>query len=310
MAIGTVGFTVIEGLSVFDAFYMTIITVTTVGFREIIPLSSAGRALTLFVILTGVGTALYTAGIALEIGFANFERRRKVSMNRTIDRLRGHHIVCGFGRIGETVWRQLEDAGAASLVIEMDPERAVVAEKAGALVVTGDATHNEALLEAGIERARSVIACVREDPENIVIVMSAKSIRSDVFVVSRATEPEFERKLLIAGADRVVTPQSVGANRLAAMVLHQDIAEVLDLFTAGGEEFRVQEVTIGEGAPIAGMTIREAQIRQRSGALILMMRDASGVTMVNPEPSEKLHAGAVVTAVGTTDQIAAFLELT
>lgn len=309
IVVGTLGYILIEGVGPFDAFYMTIITVSTVGFAETIPLSTAGRVLTVVVIFTGVGTALYTAGIALEMGVVNFERRREIRLQKTIDALRDHHIICGFGRVGESVWHQLRQAGAASVVVEMAADRADVARGAGALVVEGDATHNQVLDAAGIQRAESVIACVREDSENIVIVMSAKSMRRDVFVASRATDPEFERKLVTVGADRVVAPQNAGAHRLAAMVLHHDIVEVFDLFSAGGQEFKVQEVTVEEGCRIAGLTLRQAEIRQRSGALILMMRLPDGTAALNPDPDQSIDVGSMLIAVGTDDQIADFVKL-
>jgi voltage-gated potassium channel len=309
IAVGTLGYIVIEGVEPFDALYMTIITVSTVGFAETFPLSTAGRILTMVVIFTGVGTALYTASVALEMGVVNFEQRREIRLQKTIDALRDHHIICGFGRVGESVWGQLSQSQAVSVVVEMDLDRVDSAREAGALVVEGDATHNQVLEAAGIQRAQSVIACVRDDSENIVIVMSARSMKQDLFIASRAADPEFERKLITVGADRVVAPQSAGGHRLAAMALHHDIVVVFDLFSAGGEEFKVQEVTVTEGCRIAGRTLREAQIRQRSGALILMMRLPNGRAALNPDPDQSIDVGATLIAVGTDDQIADFVEL-
>jgi len=187
---GAIGYTIIEGAAFGDALYMTVLTISTVGFGEVFPLSSAGRILTTALIVVGVGTALYTAGTALEIALERFLggdlRRRR--MQREIDRLDQHIIVAGFGRVGSHTWEALRAENVPVVVVESGAAAVQAARDAGALVVEGDATRNEALEAAGIARARALIACVREDSDNLVIVLSAKSMRSDLLVISRASE--------------------------------------------------------------------------------------------------------------------------
>ncbi len=190
-----------------DAFFMTMITISTVGYTEVFPLSETGELFTVGLIVVGVGTLFYTAGAALEAAFENLSGRQGMTkMTRTIERLSDHYIICGFGRVGSATWELMVDRGAEVLVIEGDPAAAQEARDAGALVLEEDATHNETLVAAGINRARSLIACVTADSDNLVIVLSAKALRPDLLVIARAAESESERKLYLAGADRVVAP--------------------------------------------------------------------------------------------------------
>ncbi|HLA67833.1 MAG TPA: potassium channel family protein, partial [Acidimicrobiia bacterium] len=194
---GMVGYHLIEGAPLGDALYMTVLTISTVGFSEVFPLSTGGRVLTAFLIIVGVGTALYTAATALEMGLERFlggeVRRRR--MAREIDRLHDHVIVCGFGRVGRNTWLALREAKVPAVVVESDPESVAAGRQSGALIVEGDATRNDVLASAGIERARALIACVRNDNDNLVIVLSAKHQRRDLPVIARATEVEAEEKL-------------------------------------------------------------------------------------------------------------------
>ncbi len=227
---GTIAYRVVEGASWADSLYMVLMTVSTVGFAEVFPLGPAGRFVTAVLIVVGVGTALYTAGIALEIAVVQVsDRGRKARMQRDIDGYTNHQIVCGFGRVGHAAWQDILEHRADVVVIESDPEAADEARAAGAVVVEGDATHNDVLLAAGIERAAGLIACVSSDSDNLVIVLSARSLNFNLPVVSRANDEESEEKILLAGANRVVAPQRVGARRMAAMALQPGLADFVDL---------------------------------------------------------------------------------
>jgi voltage-gated potassium channel len=245
LVLGTVGYVAIEGLSVLDAFYMSAITISTVGFAEVGgELSSAGKLFTVGVIIFGMGSALYTAAVGVEHGLDSIlggERRRR-RMQRRIESRKNHIILCGFGRVGQTAWEQLAQSGEDVVVIEILPGFAAAAREAGALVVEGNATHDDVLELAGLDRAKTLISAVRDDSDNLVITLSAKARRPDLLVIARVVEPENERKLFMAGADRVVAPQKVGAERLAALALHPDLAEFIDLVVRGRTvEFRVAE---------------------------------------------------------------------
>lgn len=304
---GTIAYRVVEGASWADSLYMVLMTVSTVGFAEVFPLGPAGRFVTSVLIVVGVGTALYTAGIALEIAVVQVsDRGRKARMQRDIDGYTNHQIVCGFGRVGHAAWQDILEHHADVVVIESDPEAADEARAAGAVVVEGDATHNDVLLAAGIERAAGLIACVSSDSDNLVIVLSARSLNFNLPVVSRANDEESEEKILLAGANRVVAPQRVGARRMAAMALQPGLADFVDLVIRGQHvEFRVERVTVGAGSRLDGNSLSGAGVRQRSGAMVLAVeRPAQGVE-VNPNAQASIPAGSVLVAIGTAEQIGA-----
>ncbi|OFW66760.1 MAG: hypothetical protein A2Z12_09145 [Actinobacteria bacterium RBG_16_68_21] len=303
---GMVGFHLIEGASLGDSLYMTVLTISTVGFSEVFPLSTGGRVMTSVLIVTGVGTALYTAATALEIGLERFmggDARRK-RMSREIDQLEGHVIVCGFGRVGRNTWQALREEDVPVVVVESDPEAVAAGIEAGVLIVEGDATRNEALAAAGIERARALIACVRNDNDNLVIVLSAKHQRGDLPVIARATELEAQEKLRLAGADRIVSPQLVGAHRLAALAAQPRLDEFVDLILHGRlVEFRIEEMKVPQGSVIAGKTLRESLIREQSGALVLGVESPGGELHLNPDPDLRIRGGAMIIAIGSAEQV-------
>jgi voltage-gated potassium channel len=305
---GTIGYLLVEEASFSDALYMTVITISTVGFSEVFPLSDAGRLLTVGVIILGVGAALYTAATGVEIGLERFlggeVRRRR--MNRQIDHLDSHVIVCGFGRVGANTWRALEDEGIPSVVVESTPSAAEEAQEAGALVLEGDATRYETLEDAGAARARAVIACVRNDNDNLVIVLTAKNRWPDLPVISRATELEAQEKLRLAGADRVVAPQLVGAHRLAALAAEPRLDEFVDVILHGRlVELRIEGCEIGRRSPVVGKRLRDSNLREDSGALVLAVETPSGELLFNPDPDIRLQSGQMVIAIGTSDQVEA-----
>ncbi|MDP8958331.1 MAG: potassium channel protein [Actinomycetota bacterium] len=302
----TLGYMLIEGVTLADAVFMTVITISTVGYQKEFELSRTGELFTVVIILLGVGTTIYTAGAALELGIENFfgGRRRKLKMARAIEELRDHYIVCGFGRVGSHTWERIASAGAPVVVIEADPQRVEEAAEAGALVVEGDATHDEVLAEAGLASAKALVACVRSDSDNLVIVLSAKARRRDLMVLSRATDAQSESKLRLAGADRVVAPLVQGAQRLADLALQPALAEFLDLVLKGNlVEFRVEQLPLSESCPLNGASLREAGIRERSGALVLAIEDIDGRLILNPDPDVVLKPGQVVVGIGTADQV-------
>lgn len=303
IVVGTIGYVLIAGVPVFDALYMVVITVSTVGFQQEFPLSMTGRIWTMAIIAMGIGAALYTAVSSFEYVIELGGTRRRRKMHREISRMSGHVIVCGFGRVGRGTWSTLHDRDVEVVVIEADGGRVEAARATGAMVIQGDATHNDVLDLAGIHSATALIACVADDSDNLVIALSAKSMRPELRVICRATEAESERKLRLAGADAVVAPQAVGAERLAMMALQPELAQIFDIMVDGDAvEFRVEELDITEGCPVAGKTIRDSGIRQETGALILAV-EGSDAPVVNPGPDVVLRAGERLVVVGTKDQV-------
>jgi voltage-gated potassium channel len=304
VVVGTVGYVVMEDVSFFDAFYMVAITVSTVGFQQEFPLSTTGRVWTMSIIVMGIGAALYTAVTSIEYLIDLGSVRSKRKMEHDISRLSNHVIVCGWGRVGRGTWNTLRDRDIPVVVIETDHDRVEIAHASEALVIAGDATHNDVLERAGIHSAAALIACVADDSDNLVIALSAKSLRPELRVICRATEMESERKLLLAGADAVVAPQAVGAERLAMMALQPELAQIFDIVINGNAvEFRVEELDIGPDCAMAGKTIRESGIRQESGALILAVEGEEDTVLINPGPDVKLVPGERLVVVGTKDQV-------
>ena len=232
-------------------------------------------------------------------------------MRKEIDKMEDHIILCGFGRVGRGVWRELVDVQKVDcVVIEHEADALEDARKEGVAYVPGDATLDESLIAAGIDRAKSLIACVRNDADNLVIVLSAKARRPDLFVVSRATDYHSEPKLRLAGADRVVAPQAVGALRLDTLATGQVVADYLDLVVQGQLlEFQVERFVVSPASPAVGQSLRDANIGHRTGTLVLAVEEIDGRVLVNPGAEHVLRAGQTVYGVGTEAQVDSFRVL-
>jgi voltage-gated potassium channel len=304
VVVGTIGFMLIEGASALDALYMVVITVTTVGFGEVFELSAGGQLWTMFILVGGFGIAIYTAIVSIEYLVDLGELRRRRRMRSQAAKCSNHVIVCGFGRVGMGTWTELRARGVDVVVVESDADRALAAGDAGAVVITGDATHNDVLELAGVHEAQALVACVADDSDNLVVALSSKALRPELRVVCRATEIEAERKLRLAGADAVVAPQAVGAERLALMAMQPELAQVFDVIVAGSPvEFRVEELDIATDCEVAGKTIQDSGIRQGSGALILAIEGSEDHVLLNPGAEVTLSPGDRLVVVGTKEQV-------
>ena len=309
-ALGTLGYVWIERVSVLDALYMVAITITTVGFSEVFVMSPASRVLTIAIMVLGVGLALYTASAAIERLLDLGVERQRARTRKLISEFHDHVIVCGYGRVGRGVYRDLVNRGEQVVVIEEDPLLASEAETEGVPILMGDATFNDTLEAAGIARAKALVACVADDSDNLVIILSARSIHPTIHLVSRANEQESESKLRLAGADRVVAPQVVGSERLAAMTVERNLAEVFDIVVGGrAVEFSVEELLVEDASSVVGCSIREAAIRERSGALILAVEDQDRNMLHAPSPEHVLLPNSAVIVVGTAEQVSSAAEL-
>jgi voltage-gated potassium channel len=308
VVLGTVGYVVL-GFPVLEALYQTVTTVTTVGFREVRPLDDAGIVFTIVLILLGVGTALYTLGVLIQTLVEGdlrdvFGRRR---MERKIADLAAPVIVCGWGRVGRVIAKDVADAGATPVVVDRDATRL---ESSPYPTVLGDATDDATLRKAGLDRARALVAALDSDAGNLFVTVSARALRPDLFIVARVRVEESVEKLRRGGADRVVNPQSIGGARMAAFVLQPHVTEFLDVVMHDrGIEFRLEEVTVATQSRVVGQTLREAQIRDRSGSLVLAVRDAGGAFSTNPSPDAQLAAGQVLIAIGTPAELTALSAL-
>jgi voltage-gated potassium channel len=307
LVVGTVGYVVL-GFGTLDALYQTVTTVSTVGFREIEPLSSRGQVFTMILIVAGVGTALYAFSVLIETlieGRLNelLGRRR---MEQSIASLRDHVIICGWGRVGHAIAGEVAAAGRDLVIVEVD--EAHTDDMTHNLVV-GDATQDAVLRAAGIERAAALVAAVEGDAANSFITLSARALKPDLFIVARARSRDSGEKLRRAGADRVVNPQSIGGARMAAFVLRPHVAEFLDVVMhERALEFRLEEVAVTAASRIAGRSLRDSQMRDCTGALVLALRDEDGTFHTNPSPETELRTGQVVIAIGTQDELDALVD--
>lgn len=304
IVVGTAGYMALEGADPFDSLFMVMITISTVGFGEQFPLSRAGQAFTIFLMVAGIGLGLYTAGAVLEQAFVYGVSRRRHRLMQRIKQMENHVVLCGFGRVGRGTWESLRRRDRDVVVIESDPDRAERASAMGVRVVEGDATDNTVLAQAGIEKAAALISCVTDDADNLVVVLSARSMAPGLHIVSRVSDTAWEPKLRMAGADRVVAPQAVGSERLAAMATEQTISDVFDVVVGGRAiEFTVEEVVVGIDSPVVGKSIRQSGIRENTGAMILAVEDPTRSALTAPNPDQVLGAEAALIVVGTADQV-------
>ena len=307
--VGTLGY-LLFGLSLTDAIYQTVTTVTTVGFREVHEFSGPEKWFTIVIIITGVSTVLYTFTLSVQLvvegQLRDFVGRRL--MDREINKLEGHTVVCGWGRVGKAVAEDLVHSGHQIVVVDLDTERVLDLPYP---TVVGDATLDSTLRAAGIEHATALIAALEGDAENLFVTLSARAIRPNLFIVARARQDESVSKLSNAGADRVVNPQELGAARMASFVARPNVAEFVDVVMHERSlEFRMQELDVPEGSVLAGQTLREIDLRQQTGVLVLALRLLDGTFTTNPDPDTVIEPHQVIIAVGTDTDLDRLQQLT
>lgn len=308
LIIGVFGYQVIEGLSFLDALYMTIITVTTVGFGEIGDIDGGGRIFTMLLIVGGVASATYAAvsmaEFVVEGHFRRIIERRR--MEREISNLDQHVIICGFGRVGRHLARELLHESVPFVLVDDDDEKIEEVESLGYLYVNGDATEEHVLEEAGLERASAVVACVNTDADNVLIALTAKGMRPALTVIGRVKADENEAKLLRAGADRVIAPSTIGGKRIAQLLTRPVVADFLELVgAAGGLEYSFEEVPVKTGSELEGATLRQAAIRERYGCTVLGIRHTDQEKVdTHPTAETELQAGDVLIVIGSEEDVA------
>ena len=312
LTMGTAGYMVIEGWTLNEALYMTVITLSTVGFTEVRPLSTAGRWFTTVLILVGVGGAAYLFSTVADYIVTGelrgtLEKRR---MQKKADVMHDHYIVCGYGRVGRQVVRELQAHGASVIVIDNDPERAGLPSTAGLTYIAGDASDDTVLRQAGIERARGLVAATGTDAENVFITLSARAIQRDLTIVARGILADAERKLRKAGADHVILPHAIGGRRMAGVLMRPTVVDFLDVVMHSDDlELWLEDIPIQGGCPLANCSVRLAQIRTRTGANVLAIKTAQGQLITHVDPDYVLGAGDLLVALGTRSQLRALSAL-
>lgn len=301
--LATLWYWVVEDFQIMDALFQTVITVSTVGFHEVQPLDRSGQVSTIVVIAAGVGAAgLTLSGLFEDVVSEQLNRIGRRRMEHRIEKLRNHAVVCGYGRVGAEVAELLRAEGEV-LVIDGQPDRAALADDAGFAVILGDSTDDDVLAGAGLERARVLVTALPTDADNLYVVLSGRSLNPGLRIVARAQSPRSEAKLVRAGADRVVVPEDIGARRMVTFATRPSVADFLDVVTTGRVEYRLEEVRLAAGSPLAGRTLAAAAIPDRTGALVLGISRVDGPFVTNPQGDEPLSPGAVLIAIGTPEQL-------
>lgn len=307
ITVGIAGLMTIEGWSFLDALYMTVITVSTVGYKEVHDLSVAGQVFIIVFIILGVGSFLYVITNLAEYVVAGQLKGAigKKKMKKKIGALKDHYILCGFGRVGQHVALELQREGIEFVIIDNNPAALARCDSLGYLHVEGSASEDDVLKEAGIHRAKGLVAAIDSDAENVYVTLSAKALKDRLYVVARASSKEAEHKLLKANADRVISPYSIGGKRLAGLLLRPNVVEFLDLVMHNEEaNLFMEEVEVIEGSKLEGLTIGEARRRCTSGANLLAIKKGTGEAIV-PAPGGDvvLSRGDLLIALGTREQL-------
>jgi voltage-gated potassium channel len=308
---GTVGYTIIEHMAPFDAFYMTLITISTVGFSEIAPLTQAGRLITVVIIVSGISLLSYTLGqiarVFIEGELQELLGRRKLV--KQIADLDNHFIICGYGRIGEVICRELADDDIPFIVIEQEEKRIENLVRANYLYLEGDAANERILLDAGLLRARGLVTAVTSDADNVFITLTAKELQPDIFILSRAADLKNEKKLIMAGATRVVSPYDMGGSRMAQILKKPSVVDFIDtVLMTRGLDLRIEELVFPENSYLVGKTIMESNLRRDFGVIILAIKKASKEMLFNPGPDALLEAGDLLITVGKRNDVLTMAE--
>ncbi len=305
LAVGTVGFRLSLHEPWFQSFYRAVITATLTGLDSVPPSNSA-RALSIVMVIAGLTIIAYAGAVIVEaIAGGLFsgvvaERRRE----RAIESLTNHYIICGYGRVGQRVADEFRATGETFVVIDVNDAAIAVAKEHGDLFIQGNATEDEDLAQAGLQRAKGIVVASDSDADNLYVVLSARAVRHDLQIVARGSDEDAAKKLKLAGADRVVLPYTSAGRTMANLVLRPQVTEFLDtVTTATGPDLHMAEIQVDGGCAQAGKTIREVRVRHETGALIVALRRHDGTFETTPEPDETIEPGDVIVGVGTSEEL-------
>ena len=305
MALGTLGFHLIEGWSLLDSLYMTVETVTTVGYGDVPPKTAGGRVFAIIFMFVGVGTVAYVLSstvqtiVQSELIAALGERRR----HREMSKLRNHFIICGAGRVGSHIIRDLERAHMRYIVIEEDAQKVAHLVERGSHVLVRDATLEESLHEAGVEHARGLAACLPEDAENVYVVLIARGLNAKLHIVARAAEEQAESKLIRAGANRVVAPTIMGGRRMAMAMIKPAVDDFMDSITADDLNLNFEQVEVDVPSALIGHSLRETPIRSELDIVIISINRRTGERLFNPNGETVIEEGDLLIAIGRNESL-------
>ncbi|MCH7808676.1 MAG: potassium channel protein [Planctomycetes bacterium] len=301
--VGSIGYILIEAdqnLTPLDAAYMTAITLSTVGYTEVWKLSDAGRLWTIGVIVFGIGTVsvAFTSLIALLVGGELRSHRESKKMEMRLRQMRDHVVLCGYGRMGSLIAKELTRRTVPVAVVELKPERENNLRDAGIPYLIEDATDDKTLRKAGLMHARALVTVLPHDADNIYVTLTARTLRPDLSIVARAEQPATEAKLKRAGASRVICPQVIGATRMVNVITRPNVVDFVDIANKG-VDLEMDEYVIRDRSPLKGKTLRESTLRQKTGAMVIAIKRADGETLFNPDPDAVLAVNDTLILVGT-----------
>jgi voltage-gated potassium channel len=307
--VGTMGFYFIEGWSFTESLYTTVTTLSTVGYGDFYPQTQTGRIFTIFLIIFGVGTMLYTvvlfAETMVEARFRMLMGRGK--LDKMIKKLNNHYIICGCGRIGYLICRELAEEKIPFVVIDNNPEVIQKTEDEGFIYYKGDSTQDKTLIATGIKRAKGIVCVLPSDAQNLYVILTAKELNPDIYILSRSEEDESEHRLLRAGADRVMSPYTLGGMRMAMAILRPAMLDFIEITTRRQSlELKMEEVAVCERSPIAGKSLEESEVRHRYGLIIVAVKKESGKMIFNPLASYTIENGDKLIAMGEDDNLRRF----
>lgn len=303
LVVGTVGYSSIEGWGLFDAFYMTVITMTTIGYREVHDLSLYGRVFNVIFIFLSVGAVLYTfnnaARLIVEGELKDIFGRRKLQAK--IQKLSGHYIICGYGRMGKIICKELIGEGSKFVVVEKNP----VTDDNGYPILIGDATLDETLKAAGIDKAAGLISVLSTDAENLFVVLSARGLNPNLFIVARAVLEDSEQKLMRAGASRVVSPYHIGGLRIAHTIIKPAVVDFIEFTTNSGNiDLQMEEIKVASGSQLVGRSISESGIGRDLGVIVVSIKDKQGSMKLSPNYRTVIHEGDTLIVLGEKSKVA------
>ncbi|HYV24652.1 MAG TPA: potassium channel protein [Pyrinomonadaceae bacterium] len=308
---GTVGFTLIEGWPLSDSLYVTVQTLTTVGYGDVPPHSGAGRAFAVIVMLMGVGGVALAAStivqsvVQSELVSAFGQRRQSKKMSKLHD----HYIICGSGRVGSHLIRDLQATGKPFVVIESDPQRAAEFAQREITVLVADATLEESLREVGVDRARGLAACLPNDADNIYVVLTARDLNPNLRIVARAAEEQAEAKLLRAGANHVIAPTIIGGHRMAVALTKPAVSEFMDSITANELGLGFEQVEVNAASHLSGKELRWTPIRSELDVVVISIRRHEGEIIFNPSGDCRIESGDILIAIGRADSLTKLSQL-
>lgn len=306
LALGTLGYQIVEGWGWFDALYMTVITITTVGFLEVHPLGPAGRLFTMTLALGGVFTAFYAAAEFIRAVVTGEIRTvlGRQRMESLLAQLNAHLVICGFGRMGRLVAEEFSALGLPFVVIDRDPHVLEGFSIPHGIPLVGDATADEVLRKAGVERARALVSAAASDADNLYVTMSARFLNEKLVIVARAESEGAERKLQRAGASRAVSPYAIGGHRVAQAVLRPNVMDFIELATRSGHlELQIEEIEIRSGSPLVGQSLKASPVRSELGIIIVAIKKPDGKMLFNPPPEAILEPGDLLITLGHRQQL-------